>query len=243
MWFRRYAEKYQPAAYEWDSEGDRLASANNAAGAADAYERAASTTAYGYDYCYASTDRYYQQPTDGDAVLADGRKCIDGSVTEGRDFAKGYYDKQLPKVYDAMAVVLESRGVHDQAYEYIKSSLAAKPDNPFTLYDEAGILESLGRYTECISAAQAAIRVSDGKYSFMQGRLGDCYFDTQNWTEAAASYRIAAEADKTNAALAFNLGLSLLRQGFAIDAREWFRLALQRNPDSELRGKIMSELQ
>lgn len=77
----------------------------------------------------------------------------------------------------------------------------------------------------------------------MQERLGDCDFDTENWTDAAASYRIAAEADTTNAAAAFNLGLSLQRQGFTVDAREWFRTALQRNPDSELRGKIMSALQ
>jgi tetratricopeptide (TPR) repeat protein len=244
-WFRRYAEKYQPAAYEWDSEGDRLQSAKNMAGAADAYERAAAsdTKSYAYDYCYASTDRFFQQPANPDTVLADGRKCVDGSVTEGRDFAKKYYDEKLPGVYDVMAEVLENRGVHDQAYEYIKSALASQPDNPFFLSDEAGILESRGRFAECVSAAQAAIRASDGKYAFMQERLGDCYFDTENWTDAAASYRIAAEADTTNAAAAFNLGLSLQRQGFTVDAREWFRNALQRNPDTELRGKIMSALQ
>jgi len=245
MWFRRYVEKYQPAAYEWDAEGDRLQGVKNIAGAADAYERAAAsdTKAYAYDYCYASTDRFFQQPDDPDTVLADGRKCIDGSVTEGRDFAKKYYDEKLPGVYDVMAEVLEGRGVHDQAYEYVKSALASQPDNPFFLYDEAGILESRGRYPECISAIQAAIRASDGKYAFMQERLGDCYFDTEDWTDAAASYKIAAEADTTNATAAFNVGLSLARQGFTVDAREWFRIALQRNPDSELRGKILSALQ
>lgn len=244
-WFRRYAAKYQPAAYEWDAEGDRLQSAKNNPGAADAYERAAAsdTKSYGYDYCYASTDRYFQQPTDPDTVLADGRRCINGSVTEGREFAKKYYDEKLPGVYDVMAEVLERRGVHDQAYEYVKSALASQPDNPFFLSDEAGILESRGRYAECISAIQAAIRASDGKYAFMQERLGDCYFDTENWTDAAASYKIAAEADTTNAAAAFNLGLSLQRQGFTVDAREWFQIALKRNPDPELRGKIMIALQ
>ncbi|MFP5233952.1 MAG: trypsin-like peptidase domain-containing protein [Acidobacteriota bacterium] len=243
-WFRRYADKYHPAAYEWDAEGDRLQSAGNKAGAADAYERAAAsdTKSFGYDYCYASSDRFFEQPADPDTVLADGRKCVDGSVTEGRDFAKKYYDEQLPGVYDAMAEVLEGRGVHDQAYEYVKSALASQPDNPFFLSDEAGILESRGRYAECISAARAAIRASDGKYAFMQEGLGDCYFDTEDWTDAEASYRIAAEADTTDASAAFNLGLSLQRQGFTVDAREWFRTALQRNPDSELRGKIMGAL-
>ncbi|MFP5268119.1 MAG: tetratricopeptide repeat protein [Acidobacteriota bacterium] len=134
------------------------------------------------------------------------------------------------------------RGVHDQAYEYVKASLASRPGNPFFLSDEAGILERCGRYAECISAARAAIRASDGKYAFMQEGLGDCYFDTEDWTDAEASYRIAAEADTTDASAAFNLGLSLQRQGFTVDAREWFRTALQRNPDSELRGKIMGAL-
>ena len=244
MWFRQYAAKYQPASYEWDAEGDRLELAKNRSGAADAYERAAATDKdYKYDYCYASTDRYFQEPTDSDAVLRDGRQCIDGSLTEGRGFAKKNYENKLPHVYDAMAQVLEARGVHEQAYEYIKSSLATSPDDAFALFHESVILQSLERYTECISAAQAAIRVSDGKYPFMQEQLGECYFHTEDWTRAAASFRIAAEADSTDATSAFNLGLSLMRQGYTADAREWFRSALRRNPSPGLREKIQVELQ
>ncbi|HTD55133.1 MAG TPA: hypothetical protein VK670_07110, partial [Silvibacterium sp.] len=102
--------------------------------------------------------------------------------------------------------------------------------------------EDLQRYSECISAAQAAVRLSDGKYPSMQFRLGSCYFDTENWVQAANSFRLAAEADKSDPVSAFNLALSLSRQGYSVDANEWFREALHRNPDSELRAKILNAL-
>jgi tetratricopeptide (TPR) repeat protein len=108
---------------------------------------------------------------------------------------------------------------------------------------ESQILENMERYSECTSAAQEAVRLSDGAYPFMQFQLGQCYFDSGNWSQAASSYRIAAEANKSDVAAAFNLGLSLQRQGFGADARQWFREALNRNPSSELRGKIMAQLQ
>ena len=76
----------------------------------------------------------------------------------------------------------------------------------------------------------------------MHFRLGNCYFSTQNWEKAASSFRIAAEGDKTDPSAAYDLGLSLLRQGYTSDARQWFQEALRRNPSGELRGKILSAL-
>jgi hypothetical protein len=81
-WFRKYAGRYDPTFYDWDSEGDRRADVFDHRNAADAYERAADSSAYGYDYCYAAGQRYAESPTDQDAVLADGRKCIDASVSQ-----------------------------------------------------------------------------------------------------------------------------------------------------------------
>jgi tetratricopeptide (TPR) repeat protein len=107
---------------------------------------------------------------------------------------------------------------------------------------EATIFEHLERYSECISAGQSAIRLSDGKYPWMHFRVGSCYFDSKNWSLAATSFRLAAEADKADAASAYNLGLSLLNQGYNSDARQWFREALNRKPDDELRVKILEVL-
>jgi hypothetical protein len=243
-WFRRYSAQYQPSPYEWDSEGDRRASAHDSSGAADAYERAAkgSPDVYGYDYCYASAGRFYQQVTNEDAVLADGRNCVDASVKQTGKQYEQHFTKELPVVYRVMAEVLENRGVYQSALGYIKEAVSAKPDDPFSLYTEASIFEQLGRNSECIAAAQAAIALSDGKYAYMHFRLGSCHFAAEHWSQAAASFRLAAEADKSDAGAAFNLGLSLARQGYASDARQWYREALTRKPVEELREKILNAL-
>jgi tetratricopeptide (TPR) repeat protein len=242
-WFRRYAAKYEPAPYEWDSEGDRRWKYKDYASAADAYERAATTgNYYTYDYCYASVGRYIKDTPDADQTLTDGRKCIDASVKNTRDADRKQFDNELPTVYRLMAEVLNKRGVYDQALEYVKEAIAARPDDAFSLDDEAEIYENLQRPSECESAAKAAIRASDGKYSWMQFKLGNCFFDEKNFSQAADSFRIAAEADKSNVDAAFNLGLSLAREGFTADAETWFREALRRNPDDATRAKIMNLL-
>lgn len=243
-WFRKYASVYDPSAYEWDSEGDRRNAVQDYLNAADAYEKAAGANDYySYDYCYATVNRYAEPTTDQDAVLNDGKKCIEGSVKHTAKDNEHYFTSELPHVYRVMAVVLEGRGVYPKALEYIKESIAAEPNNAFSLNTEAKIFDDLEQYSECIAAAQAAIAASDGKYPFMQFELGSCNFATQNWSQAAASFRIAAESDSTDAVSAFNLGLSLSRQGFTVDAQHWFHEALNRKPDAELRAKIVGLLQ
>lgn len=241
-WFKRYASVYQPSFYEWDAEGDRRDAAHDFKGAADSYERAAADSSYDYDYCYAAVENYLANPTNADGVLKDGRSCVDASVRDTSQDNQRHFKGQLPSVYKYMATVLQSRGVDQPALEYIKESLAAKPDDPFSLSKEGDIFEDLQRYSECISAYQSAISVSDGKYPWMNFQLGNCYFDTENWSMAAAAFRRSAEADKTDAASAFNEGLSLARQGYGADAREWFNEALRRKPDDDLKIKIVSAL-
>lgn len=243
-WFNRLVSQYQPTAFDWDSEGDRRGGASDPAEAASAYEKAAAASAYfGYDYCFAANYREFQTPKDQDAVLADGRSCVEAYTNNSDKDHNHYFDNAMPLTYRYMAQVLNSRGVYQPALEYIKESLSRKPDEPFSLITEAEILENLQRYSECVAAAQAAIRDSDGKYSWMQSDLGNCYFEEEDWSHAADSFRIAAEADKSDAASAFNLGLSLLRQGYGSDAKVWFREALNRQPDDELKAKILSQLE
>jgi tetratricopeptide (TPR) repeat protein len=241
-WFRRYASIHEPAAYEWDSEGDRRVTVKDYANAAIAYDKAANGSSYyGYDYCYAARYSYLQPVTNEDSVLADGRKCVESSVKTSKE-NEHYFTTILPYVYRIMAVVLDNRGVYQPALDYIKESISVDPENPFALNTEAKIFEDLQRYTECIAASQAAIRASDGKYPFMQFQLGQCYFDTEDWGKAAASYRLAADGDKSDVASAFNLALSLARQGYTSDANQWFHEALNRKPSNELRTKIMNLL-
>lgn len=241
-WFRRYASLYRPAAYEWDSEGDRRASANDFRTAASSYENAAeSSSYYGYDYCYAARASYLQSVTNQDAVLADGRKCVEASVQSTKDNEQ-YFKSTLPLVYRLMAGVLDGRGVYQQALEYVKEAIVANPEDPFAFDTEARIFADLERNSECIAAAQSAVRLSDGKYPSMNFHLGYCYFAANDFSRAASAFRLAAEGDKDDAVSAFNLGLSLSRQGFSADADHWFREALSRKPDDELRAKILSAL-
>ena len=107
---------------------------------------------------------------------------------------------------------------------------------------QADLLYDLGQYSECIAAENKAIANSDGKYAFMQFRLGTCYAQAQNWARAEAAFRISAEADKTDAASAYDLALSLQNEGYGGDAQHWYREALNRKPDDELRAKIVSAL-
>lgn len=241
-WFRNYAAQYKPTAYEWDSEGDRRAKVKDYLKAGDAYERAANLEpSLGYDFCYAAVD-VYGLPGAEDTVLADGRKCVDASLQKGTKISENNFKSELPSVYRVMAVILEGRGVYQEAKEYIKESLSLSPDDPLSLSSEADVFADLEQYSECIAAENAAIRASDGKYPWMHFRLGYCYFHTENWSQAANSFRIAAEGDKTDAVSAYDLGLCMSRQGFEDDARNWYREALNRKPDEELRAKILASL-
>lgn len=238
-WFRLFASQYDPTAFDWDAEGDRRYSVRDLRNSADAYEKAAQTSSsYGYDYCYAVAADYFQAITNRDGVLVNGRKCVDASVKSTSKADEHYYKSELPIVYQAIADVLETRGVYQAALQYIKESLAAKPDDPQALDVEARIFSDLELFSECIAAENAAIAASDGKYPSMQFQLGDCYFSMNNWSKAATAFRIAADGDKTNAPAAFNLGLSLGRQGYNSDAQQWLREALNRKPGDELRTKI-----
>lgn len=241
-WFRRYAVDYQVSAYQWDEEGDRRAKALDYLNAADAYERAASSTdSLAYDSCFASEELWGMAGKE-DAVLSDGRKCVEASLKQTKD-TKEKFKSTLPIVYRDMASVLDGRGAYQQAKEYINESISLATDDPFSLSIEADIFYHLDQFSECIAAANSAVNASDGKYPFMQFRLGTCYFRAENWSRAATAFKLAADGDKTDAPSAYNLGLSLSRQGFDSDAKQWYREALNRKPDEATRTKILESLQ
>ncbi|MFP5235380.1 MAG: trypsin-like peptidase domain-containing protein [Acidobacteriota bacterium] len=242
-WFSVYESKYTPSAYDWDSEGDRQYSLKGFKSAASAYEKAASDGAfYRYDYCFATGAHYFQDPTDEDGVLQDGKACIDAYAQNTYKSNDGYFSSELPFVHEFMADVLQRRGVYDGALDHAREAIRLKPDYAAAMDTEGTIYLNTQRFSECESVEKEAVRVSDGKYPYMQFRLGTCYFSEENWAMAENSFRIAANADRTDAASAFNLGLSLSRQGMDSDAQVWFREALKRNPDPELRAKIQNAL-
>lgn len=242
-WFAVYRSRYTPSAYDWDLEGDRRSDARDYSAAATAYENAANAGQYyKYDYCYAAGSHFAQSPIDEDGILRDGEACVDASAQNTDKTTDKYFTEELPFVHDFMALVLENRGVYDAALEHAKEAIRLKPDYAGAMDIQATIYYDTQRFSECESVEKEAVRVSDGKYPYMQFRLGTCYFAEGNWAMAENSFRIAANSDKTDAASAFNLALSLSRQGMDSDAQVWFREALKRNPDPELRAKIENAL-
>lgn len=241
-WFRKYLTIAEAKGYDWDAEGDRRWKVKDWSVAAAAYENAYAAGTYPVDSCYAAVGRYLQPQTDGDRVLADGRACVTEAAKNTNKDLNGQFQFELPNVYMDMADVLNGRGVYQAALDYAKESLAIRPNEAWGLHVEALIYENMERYQECISTEKAAVAASDGKFPEMLFHLGSCYFDTQSWVLAEQNYRLAANADKSNAGAAFNTGLSLARQGYSNDARVWFEEALRRHPGDELRSKILNAM-
>ncbi|HEX5284941.1 MAG TPA: tetratricopeptide repeat-containing serine protease family protein [Bryocella sp.] len=242
-WFRKFTQTYSPSASDWNSEGDRRFQAKDYLVASDAYERAAAADAgYGYDLCYASVGRFLQPSTDEDKVLSDGRDCQDASVKNSDQNSSTEYEKELPVAHLFMGIVLEKRGVYSGALENEKEALSALPGNSLALATEADIFADTARYQECVSAEQAAIAASDGKYADNHFKLGYCYFELENWAMAETSFRKAIQIDPSNATAMYDLGLSVQRQGFTADARHWFLEASKLKADPETRQKIQDAL-
>jgi tetratricopeptide (TPR) repeat protein len=211
--------------------------------AAEAYELAAKNAEYyTYDYCYAARSQFLREPTNQDAVLADGKLCIDEAAKNTNKSRDHYFNDAVPSVYSHMAQVLIERGVYQAALDYLKEALQMEPSNSYAMGLKADVYYYQQRFSECESASTEAIRLSDGKYPYMQFRLGTCYFSQSNWAMAVNSFRIAANADKTDPSAAFNLALALSRENMDSDSQVWFREALRRNPDAELRAKILNGL-
>ncbi len=241
-WFKVYASKFTPTPYDWDKAGDRRWKLSDMDGSAKAYEAAASAASgYAYDYCYAAKAGYLASPRKDDLILSDGRACVEASL-KSSDSDKPYFDETLPLVYSDMSEILEQRGVYQSALQYAKEAVSLKPDYSWGFSDEAEVYYDLRQFDECISAAEAAIRASDGKFPTMHFRLGACYFETKNYSMAENSFRISAEADKTDFSSAYNLALSLLNEGHEVDGKQWLREALKRSPDDETRTKIVNLL-
>jgi tetratricopeptide (TPR) repeat protein len=77
----------------------------------------------------------------------------------------------------------------------------------------------------------------------MHFRLGTAYFALQQWSSAEQEFRNAAELDPKNIEAAFNLALSLGRQGYVSDELLWLKNALARNPSPSQRAEIVSMIQ
>lgn len=105
--------------------------------------------------------------------------------------------------------------------------------------------EALMRWAEnleAVTAAENAVRLSDGRYASMHFVLGSAYFDLENWDRSARAFQKAAELDPTDAAAAFNVALCLHKQRFYLDAAKWYEEVLKRKPDHPDRAELLKKI-
>jgi tetratricopeptide (TPR) repeat protein len=150
-----------------------------------------------------------------DQELEMARTCIAQGVSKKNS------EKRLAFAHSQIADVLNGRGVYEESLNHIREALTIDPDNAFYQDTLANSLSGLRRFQEAITAAKNAIRLSDGKYSWMHFTLGSAYFDVQNWELSKQSFEKAAELDKTDFA-----------------AANWFEEALRRDPNNSKRADI-----
>jgi serine protease Do len=239
-WFLKLQQTVTLSYVDWSDRGDELHSRKEWDGAAPAHETSASL-GYPSDYCRASMERYFSNDTDIDSLLTDGRAC-DKASESASDKDRDMYSSLLPTVHVGMAWALNARGVYSDALANAKDAVSMDPANAFAFNEESKALTGLGRTMESISAAEQAVRLSDGKYADMQFQLGSAYFDAENWVSAERAFEQVANMDRSNFSAAFNIALCLQRQSYFPDARRWYEDAIKIARNDEERSKAQSQL-
>lgn len=141
-----------------------------------------------------------------------------------------------------MSGILFDRGVYDQSITYAKQALALSTEEPWAYLHLSKSLNALGRNGEAATAAENAIRLSDGRFAEMHFVLGSAYFDLQNWERAARAFQKAAELAPEESASAYNVALCMQNQRFYLDAAKWFEEVLRRKPDHPDREEILRKI-
>lgn len=235
LWFKAIIDNGGAEAFDWTRLAKRLLSESEYQKAGDAWLRAAELETYSEYLCEAG--RSYWLADQLDSALSSYRKCVAQAVSEGESEAR------LAEAYSVMSSILFDRGVYDQAITYAKQAISLVPDSAWGFHNLSRALNATGRYAEAASAAESAIRLSDGKYASMHFALGSAYFNLQNWERAILSYKKAAELDPKSWESAYNVALALERQHFFLDAARWYEEVLKRNPTHPNKAEILHAIE
>ena len=220
--------------YDWALFAERLYDAEEYKRAGDAWAKAAWFEPSSEYLCEAG--RSYWMSDQIEEALHFYRRCVEvGALEDGSE-------TRLSKAYSVMSSILFGRGVYDQAVSYAKQALALSPDEASAHYNLSLSLNALGRNLEAVSAAESAIRLTDGRYSAMHFALGAAHFDLENWDRASLAFQKAAELDPKDPAAPYNAALCFIRQGFRHDAAKWFEEVLRRQPNHPDKEGILHQI-
>ena len=233
-WFDQLSKTGDVNVFDWSAQAERLNQESKYREAGTAYQTAAELGGYYQYWCDAA--RSYKASSDDDKVLFAARKCIEVGTGENES------ERALAVAHREIAEVLSDRGVYLEALSHAKEATALASDDAFA-YDDLGIaLKGLHRNQEALGAFQQAIRLSDGRYPWMQFEVGSAYFEMENWQFARESFQKAAELDSKDPASAYNVALCYAKQGYYMDAAKWYEEYLRRKPDASDRQDILNRI-
>jgi tetratricopeptide (TPR) repeat protein len=232
-WFSELQRNNQATAYDWHSHAGRLYAAGEYKDAGEAYSEAAAQIKR--DWCSAGT--MYDLSSNADSALSADRKCIDALTgTSGSETL-------LASAHVSIASTLNDRGVYSEALSQAKEATVLDPSNAFGFASEADALNHLQRFNEAISASKEALRLSDGKYSFMHCTLGTSYFQMENWQIEEQSFQKAADLEPKDDAAPYNVAICYVHLGYFSDAAHWYEEVLRRNPQRADRDELRQRIQ
>jgi len=224
----------ESTAWDWSSHANRLSSNNFSQRAGDAYRAAAELNGPYGNWCSAAT--MYALISQQDSILFSARQCIE----KGTGIKDS--ERQLGNAHRQIADVLNDRGVYIEALNHAKEATALQADDAFAYDDMAVALIGLRRFSEAVTAAGQAIRLSDGKFAWMHFNLGSAYFSLENWDFALQSYEKAAELSPEEPAAAYNAALCQQRLGHFGDAVHWYQEYLRRKPNATDKAEILERI-
>jgi Flp pilus assembly protein TadD len=234
-WFKALVDSGAVTEFDRDAQARRLYKRGDNKGAGDNFALAASA-AWWSRYCDAAT-AYAVDNKDPDRILAMARACVANGAN------KKDSDSQLANAHRQIADVLNTRGVYEEALSQAREALVLLPQDAFEQDTLAEALTGLRRFQEAINAAKQAIRLSDGKYSWMHFRLGSAYFEIENWELSRQSFEKASQLNPKDAEAAYNVAICLVRLGLTRDAATWYEESLKRNPNQANRQEILTQIQ
>lgn len=220
---------------DWFVYAMRMASEKEFEEAGKAYSRAAElASAERKASNFASAAEEYWFGSNEDAALQAARNALAAaSPSESATIATANR---------VLGEVLLDRGVYDEALKHAEVAATANEQNFFTQLLLARALNRMHRNSEALSAAKMALRLSEGKYAFVHFTVGSIYFDMAQWADAEDAFKHAAALDKTDAAAAFNVALSLQNQGYKSDGVDWLEETIRRDPKYPKRAELEARI-
>jgi tetratricopeptide (TPR) repeat protein len=234
-WFNALVASGRASAWDWEGHGRQLDRQGEFAEAGKSYQQAALLGGVWTNWCEAEASFSLADGAE-DSVLACARRCV--SEGAGKKNSEGH----LALAHVNIAVVLNQRGVYQEALSHAREASALDPSSAWALDAQAEALLGLRRFQEAINAGTQAIRLSDGKYAAMHFRLGSAYSGVENWEFARQSFEKAAQLSPKDDAAAYNVAICLARLGYYSDAAGWYEEVLRRNPGHRDRQEILRRI-